>query len=371
MKKNLNYIFFPLAFVLIIALGIVFNSLVSNEKVTIKDKKEKEALVLAIKNLLPGLDVDTVEAVEQEFITEGDTKITKRYNGLKDNKVVGIVYFGTTKGWKDGLEVAIGIDTKKNFVIAADIFENNETPSFYAALKASKFFEQFKSKDMNKFVMNVVLVTGPTPNTGTIKELAPNTSAGVEKVMLLSRKQYAKDTGFKMPSGLTIVSKSVDFENINQFIYVFKAEDKNVNVIVNKNYEIISIDDESQRTAASELISKNKMTDYIDSVTTEGNVTTLVIKTAAYSGSTATTTVTITDKVVTNVKITYSVDQSYDDDHNDDYWSGKDSGKNYNKTNEDIKNNTDVYVITGATITGTALRNAQNILRGYMGAHHE
>lgn len=363
-KKNVNYVIFILAFVVILAGGILFNSAITKEKVYYSELNE-------IRNLLNGVEVTSYELTNQKFFlpAENGTKITKRYNAYNGKELVGIVYVGTTKGYKEGLEVAIGIDVKKDFIVGAKIVNSNETQMFLDLLVKKDFFKQFKKKDMSYFNIEFQFVTGATPINGGQGTIAPFTSEGIQKVMLMARKQYASDTDFVMPVGLTLVSKSVDFENINQFKYVLKFVDKEINVVVNKNYEIVSIDDESQKTAAQDFIKKNPMTDYIDSVTTEGNVTTLVIKTAAYSGSVATTTVTITDGSVTDVKIVYSQEQTYD--MNDEYNNGKDSDKTYDNAAQDILNNIDIYMITGATVTGNALRNAQNILRGYMEAHHE
>ncbi len=363
MKKHMNLIIFSVAFVLIVALGILVNSL------TAKDKEYYKELNY-VRSLLNGVEVSSYELSNQKFFlpAEDGTKITKRYNAYKNKELVGIVYVGTTKGYKDGLEVAIGIDAKKNFIVGAKIVSSNETGIFLDALAKTDFFNQFKKKDMSRYNIDFFLSTGATPISGNRDIVAPFTSTGIQKVMLMARKQYANDTSFVMPIGISLVSKSVDFNNINQFNYVLKLGDKEFKVVVNKNYDIVSIEDETQRTAAQDFIKKNQMTDYIDTVSTEGNVTTVVIKTSAYS-ATATTTVKITDGSVTDVNITYSSDQTYD--QNEEYYDGPDSGKTYDNANQEILNNTDVYIITGATVTGNALRNAQNILRGYLEAHYE
>lgn len=369
MKKN--NIIFSLALVLILVFGVLINNVIKNEKTNIAEEKAKEAEVATVKALLGGIEVDTVESIEQDFLDKDGTKIIERFNALKGNDLVGIVYIGETKGWKDGLQVAFGINAKTHKITGSKIVAYNETQAFYDALTSSNFFDQFDNKDMSKYIMNVALVTGPTPNSGNNGVVAPATSGGIEKIMLLAREQYSVDTTFEMPSGITFVSKDLDYTNIDQFNYVLKLADTNINVVVNKNYEIISIDDETQREAALEVINLNKMTNYITSVTIDGTTTTLVIRALAYNNSYSTSTVVITDGAIVSVDVVFSVAQTYQDDHNSDYWDGPDSNKNTNGMPDDIKNDVTINPITGATYTTNAYRNTQIIVRGYMEAHNE
>ncbi|MFA7366953.1 MAG: hypothetical protein WC008_01420 [Bacilli bacterium] len=369
MKKN--NIIFSLALVLVLVLGIFLNGIIKNEKETILDQKAKEAEVTMIKGLLPDIEVDSVEEISQDFLEKDGSKILKRFNALKGEELVGIVYIGETKGWKDGLQVAFGINTKTDKITASEIVFYNETEAFYQALTSSDFFEQFNNKDMSKYLMSVDLITGPTPNTGKNGVVAPATSGGIEKIMLLSREQYSLDTDFEMPSGIEFVSKDLDYSNVDQFNYVLKLADTNINVVVNKNYEIVSIDDETQREAALEVINLNKMTNFIVSETIEGTTTTLVIRALAYNNTTSTSTVVITDGAITSVDVEFSAEQTYQSDYNDAYWNGPDSNKDTSGMANDIENDVDLSPITGATYTVNAYRNTQIIIRGYMEANNE
>ena len=369
MKKN--NIIFSLALVLILVFGILINNVIKNEKTNIAEEKAKEAEVATIKALLGGIEVDTVESIEQDFLDKDGTKIIERFNALKGNELVGVVYIGETKGWEDGLQVAFGINAKTHKITGSKIVAYNESQEFYEALTLSNFFDQFDNKDMSEYIMNVALVTGPTPRTGDTGVVAPDTSRGIEKIMLLAREQYSVDTVFEMPSGIRFVSKDLDYTNIDQFNYVLKLGDTNINVVVNKDYEIVSIDDETQREAALEVINLNKMTNYITSVTIDGSTTTLVIRALAYKDSYSTSTVVITDGAIVSVDVVFSVPQTYQDDHNDPYWFGPDSNKDTSGMANDIENDVDLSPITGATYTVNAYRNTQIIIRGYMEANNE
>lgn len=360
MKKNT--LIFGLFFVLLIALGIVLNNGINKEKLSIKSEKEIAAREEFVKSLVPGLEFDKVAEATATFLTENDTTITKKYNVTKGEDVVGIVYFGKTKGYKDNLEVAFGIDVKNNKIIGMKIVSSQETKAFLDALNNDEFYNQFESKDLTKFALEVNLISGATPNGGS-GEIAPYTSSGIEKVMLLTRRQYSEDTGFDMPSGLAYHSKSLDFKNVDQYNYVLKLGDKEVNVVVNKKYEIVSISDETQKTAALEVINKNRMTDYIDKATVEGNTTTLVINTKGYEFSRIKTTVVITDDVIVSVKLDLS-SQSYEDDYNTDY-----KGGNFDNAPDEIKNNKPITIVAGATKTKDGIIKAKEILKEYMEAN--
>lgn len=361
--KNKNLIIFSVAFVLVIVFGLLINSGIENERTKLAEEKELEKLM----TLLPDLGVDKIVEVNQKnFKSNDQTKIVKRYNGMKGKDIVGIIYVGETKGYKEGLNVAFGINTANDKIVGMEILQNQETDRFLVALKEEEFFKQFASKDLSKYLLTVDVVTGPTPNSGKDGVIAPATSGGVEKVMLLVREQYAEDTKFEMPSGLVFVSKSLDYTNTDQFKYVFKLGETNINVVVNKNYEIVSIDDETQRDAALEIINlpANKFTNYIVSDTISDGVTTLVVRAQAYSSTYVTTTFTIEGGVVTNVDLKYSAPQTYDDEHNEDY-----TGGNFDSAPADLKNNIDINPVTGATYTYNGLKVTQEILRGYLEAN--
>jgi len=350
--KNKQVIFWILSLLLLIVLGVLINSGTAKERNNIAKQKETAELKL----LFPDLDVEYLKAVDEEFLDEEDTKIIKRYDAYdEDDELIGIIYIGETKGYKEGLQVAFGINTKTNKITNMKIMESNETETFLNALNEN-FYKQFKNKDLNKYIIGVDVITGATPNGGN-GEIAPYTSAGIEKVMLLARLQYSQDTDFKMPSGLTFVSKELDYTNIDQFIYNFKLEDTTIKAIVNKNYEIISIDDESQKDTALEIIKKNKFTGYIDTLTTEDNKTILVISSADFSNRIK-ATITIEDSVVTDVNIEFLNPDSYG---HDDY---------PNAANE-IKNDQDIVLTTGATASYKGLKNIQEILREFLEVSYE
>jgi hypothetical protein len=352
MKKNT--IIFGLCFVLLIALGIVFNNGILNEKETITTEKFVELLV-------PRIEYNKIKEEATTFLTENDTTITKKYNVYKGDEVVAIVYFGKTKGYKDNLEVAFGIDVKKNIIVGMEIVSSQETEAFLKALNRDSFEQQFKSKDLTKFALEVQIISGATPNGGN-GDIAPFTSAGIQKVMLLARKQYSKDTGFVMPLGLEVVSKSLDYKKIDQYNYVLKLEETVINVVVNKDYEIVTISDETHRAAALETIKKDKVIHYIDDVKVEGNTTTLKINAKGYETSRIKTTVIITDNVIVSVNLTYTEEQTFE--YAPDYTTG-----DYENAPNQIENGESITAVTGATRTYEGLTATQQILKAYMEAN--
>ena len=371
MKKNT--ILFSLLFVVLIALGIIFNAGIRTEKVKIAEKKFTEDMLL----LLPNLEANKLEEVK---VTPSDkeTKIVRKFKALKDETLVGYIYVGETKGYQAGLQVAYGIDSKLHKVTGAKIVNSNETSRFLEALANSNFYDQFKNIDLKVFNLKLKRLTvgeaktGATPNGGNKNDkdvIAPATTAGFEKILLSVREEYANDNNkFTMPKGLSILSKNIDYINVNQFLYVFKTSDeKQVDVVVNDNYEIITISDETQRLAVVELLSddNNKMVNYIDSATTVGTVTTLVILTKSYVGNVK-ATVTIDNGTITSTSIDYTAPQTYTNDYNDKYFGG-----DYSNAPQQLKDNIDIPVVAGATRTHDGLKTAQSILRKYLEVNYE
>ena len=369
MKKNT--IIFSLVFVLLIAVGILLNAGIKSEKFRIDEEKLLE--------LMPSQEPDRIEAVEFTP-SEEETRVIKKYKAYKDDKLVGYIYIGETKGYSDGLQIAYAINSKNHKVTGAKIVQSNETPRFVEALANSNFYKQFKNVDFTIFNIKLTRVTvssaktSATPN-GSNKDpkavIAPHTTDGFERLLYVVRQEYAKDNKkFVMPSGLVVLSKDVDYTNINQFNYVFKdeADDSEVQAVIDKDYNIVSLSDESKRDAVLEALSNtdNQMVDWIVSADKVGTVTTLVIHAKAYSTTYATATVTIDNGTITNVDLKYSVAQSYEE--NPGYNS---SEGNYDNAQTQLLEDTDIKAITGATETYRGLHAIQTIIRGYMEANHE
>lgn len=379
MKKNT--IIFALAFVVLIALGIIFNSGIRNEKVKIAEKKFNEDIF----TLLPGTDADKLEEVEVPD-SDKETKLVRKFKVFKDTELVGYVYVGETKGYKAGLQIAYGINVKNHKVTGAKIVASNETDRFLAALANSNFYEQFKNIDLTVFDITLKRLllqdttSSATPNgnnTSPDSIVGVDTTKGFENLLLFIREEYAKDNNkFVMPTGLALKTKALDYKNVDLFLYVFQDGDEEIKVTVDKNYEIKDISDQNKWDEINELLkeSKNKINNYIVSAITEGTVTTLVIRANTYyrgdigTQTYATTTVTIDNGTVTNVSLVYSHEQTFDDEHNSDYNGGDLSEGTISGL---IKNDVTIEVITGASRTSEGVIATQTILRNYLEANYE
>ena len=140
--KNKKLLLFILSFVLIIALGVVFNSLITSERERIAEEKEH------IINIVKHLGVKTLEEDNpRSFLKEGDTEVISRLQGYdRDEKLVATIYVSRTKGYKDDLNIAYAIDVATDKVVGFKLLENNETPKFIDALLVEDFTTQFKTK---------------------------------------------------------------------------------------------------------------------------------------------------------------------------------------------------------------------------------
>lgn len=350
--KNKRLWLYILTFVVIVAFGIVLNSLVLSEKERISE--EKDNIVNLVKDL--GVKGDLVENNPRTLLKDGDTKILQKFEGYNsDEKLVALVYVGITKGYKDDLKVAFAIDIKTHEIVGFKLLENNETEMYVNALLIEDFTSQFKEKSLEDKFLNVETISGATPGGGT-GIIAPATSAGFNKILQLVRKQYDKDgdSNFVMPAMLEIVSKEQDYSTLN-IKYSFKDGDVNVELVVNTSYEFVSISDVSYQVDALAIAKSNKL----DALVSEVNGNTITILSAGFGGTTLTSTAEVDAE---NNIVSFITDLS-----NQTYYDANDS--DFDVVFEAIENKAEIPAVSGATITRNGIEQAKTVLYAYLGVN--
>lgn len=185
--------------------------------------------------------------------------------------------------------------------------------------------------------------------------------ATVTSRALIAAAKCAKDyaTHLSTLTGLAYTGSRQDMDTLN-FIYVFRNSGQKLNVIVDKNYQIISDVDASIKADMEAAIAQHKISDYIESRVTENGTTTVVVKTAGYSGLIVTTTVTITGNQITAVSSDTS-NQTYAEEYNTG-WNGQHPNvvlpDRILAGQDDLSS---IEVVAGATYTSHAIINAAKL----------
>lgn len=347
MKKK-NLLVFILSFVIIIVFGIVLNGLINSEKERIADEKDN------IINIVIDLGVKTLEEDNpRSFLKEDGTEIISRLQGYdNDEKLIATIYIGKTKGYKEDLHVGYAIDLSNDKVVGFKILENEETPRFIEALMVENFTKQFDDKALSNKEMKVEAISGATPNSGETGIIAPATTAGMDKILKLVRKQYAKDTDFEMPAMLEFKSSTQDYDTLN-FVYVFNDEGTDVTLIVNQSYEFVSITNPAVQDDAITLAKARKIKNFISSI--EGNIITI-----KSDGINETSDITSTAELNEgNEIVSFTSDLS---EQTPDYVGDKNFGPLYDA----IINDGLVPSISGATVTSNGIKAAREVLYAYL-----
>ena len=347
--KNKKLLLFCLAFLVIVIFGVVVNKLIAYEKERIAEKQDN------VINLVKDLGVDRLEQDSFRPSIDGDTEITQKLDGYNDDQLVAIIYVGKTKGYRDNLQVAYAIDVNTDKVVGFKIMENNETPLYLNALLIDEFTSQFENKDLSDKQMKVKAITGVTPG-GSNGIIAPGTVSGMDKILKLVRVQYDKDTDFTAPALLKLKSKSQVYPTLN-FEYVFDDEGTEITLVVNVNYEFVSITDSVYQTDAMALANEDKVKNYVSNV----NGNTVTIKSEGFSGSVITSTAILDGTTITSFTSDLS-SQSYE--YSPDYNNGS-----FNPVYDAVKNKGTIPAVTGATITSNGIAAAAEVLYAYIGGN--
>lgn len=346
--KRKNLLVFILAFVVITVFGVVFNNLIENEKQRIADEKEN------IINIVKHLGVKTLEEDNpRSFLKEDGTEIISRLQGYdNEGKLVATIYVGKTKGYKDDLHVGYAIDVETDKVVGVKLLENNETPRFIEALFINDFIDQFKDKALSSKEMKVEAISGATPNSGDHGVIAPATTSGMDKILKLVRKQYAKDTDFEMPAMLEFKSSAQDYDTLN-FVYVFNDEGTDVTLVVNHNYELVSITNPAVQDDAIAIAKTKKIKNFISSI--EGN--TITIKSDGINETSDITSTAVLNDDNEIVSFTSDISQQTPAYVGD---------KNFGPVYDAIINNGSLPAVSGATVTRDGIWAARNVLYAYL-----
>lgn len=351
-KQGLIY---SLAFVLLIAFGVLYNLAIANEKAKADD----------IINMVTDLGVTRLELdMEAELLTDLDTEILEIHKGYQGDELKAIIYIGITTGFQEDLKVAYAIDVATDSIVAVKIVSSNETPSYIAMLFGSTdFTDQFTTKSLSAKPFEIDVISGTTPNGTENDIIAPSTVRGMEKIMRLVRLQYANDTGFRPPSEIEFVSSRQNLEKIEEFIYTLDADGVEVTVVVDQSYALISITHAEHQEEAMNIINRNKIENYVSSMTYDENTKThtILIRSKGY-GPVFTSTATVVDGVLTGF-VSNLNQETYDHDYNDS-WLGGDPKEKFN----DVINFQDIdeTSVAGATITVRGIKRAQTVLYAYL-----
>ena len=147
---------------------------------------------------------------------------------------------------------------------------------------------------------------------------------------------------------------------INKFNYRFTVKDKTVDVVVDDDYNLVSISHSEYETLIMTEIRKKKVTTYISSATLNGDIWTITINSLGYHGNLV-STATVKDTGAILSFTSDLSDETYDNPYNSGY-----TGGSFNPVFEAVVNKTAITPVSGATVTSNGIGLARDILYDYI-----
>lgn len=339
MKKYLVPIISSLVLIVLFVVGLLFNNGI----------KYQNQLRL-IKEVFP--EAESFELISDpgyEFQQlDDENRVYEAYKVLKAKKEIGYVYYVTAKGRNADLKVAVGFNSSPKKITGLKVLEHNETPSYFAKIQPS-FFNQFVGKafDVNLFKVNKA--NGAT-----------DSSHGFERAITVARLQYAHDAKWEIPAPVEVVSSKQDLDTLN-LIYEFKFADETYLVTLDQEYSFVSSDKEIEDDAVVELFesfaASNPMTDIIKSVETTGSQTIIVITAKGFASTLIKGTIVYDADQGKFTSFTISEHQE-SDGYGEDLIDGS--------YRDEVKDNSDIDIVTEVTITSNALKTMVKLAEKYV-----
>jgi len=179
-----------------------------------------------------------------------------------------------------------------------------------------------------------------------------------------------KDTDQPTEATIEFVSASQNFATLN-FEYNFKSGNDEFVVTTDTTNNILSISNsnyntDEAKTTIKELINKNKIVNYIASVSETLDTLELVVNTKGFASTVVSTIKYNNNNVMTDFTVTYneSYDEEYNDGWNPNNGHPKDVLPSQIIANQDNLDN--VQVVAGATITSKAILKAVEVANAYL-----
>ncbi len=365
MKKVLLPLGLALSLIVIFVLGVVVaESVTKNREKVVNDILVEEVKAAEMRALNSAAetyfeDFDKLELDEEKpLITSYEdsdkNKVLARYQIIKENAEVGILYYIEVVGKNEGLRVAVVIEPTSRNILGYKIVVNNESTDYFEKLDET-FFNQFVNVDMKKPVFDFTPVATITLS-----------SKAIIRVMKMAREQFYQDIDEELPIpsvDFTFVSAVQWLSDISIFTYTMSDGTRSVDAKLKY--------DTSKRelsfVAADTVLSEEE----IEALVATANKNKPAARITAYNPNTRVFTVSSTGyngSIICNItldengKVTgYTVGEHDESYSYSPQYSEPDPIINIPKLIRESGDTEGIETITGATVTSNALIRAANV----------
>ncbi len=365
MKKVLLPLGLALSLIVIFVLGVVVaESVTKNREKVVNDILVEEVKAAEMRALNSAAetyfeDFDKLELDEEKpLITSYEdsdkNKVLARYQIIKENAEVGILYYIEVVGKNEGLRVAVVIEPTSRNILGYKIVVNNESTDYFEKLDET-FFNQFVNVDMKKPVFDFTPVATITLS-----------SKAIIRVMKMAREQFYQDIDEELPIpsvDFTFVSAVQWLSDISIFTYTMSDGTRSVDAKLKYDTSKRELSFVDADTVLSE--------EEIEALVATANKNKPAARITAYNPNTRVFTVSSTGyngPIICNItldengKVTgYTVGE-----HDESYiyspqYSEPDPIINIPKLIRESGDTEGIETITGATVTSNALIRAANV----------
>jgi hypothetical protein len=367
MKKVLLPLGLALSLIVIFVLGVVVaESVTKNREKVVNDILVEEVKAAEMRALNSAAetyfeDFDKLELDEEKpLITSYEdsdkNKVLARYQIIKENAEVGILYYIEVVGKNEGLRVAVVIEPTSRNILGYKIVVNNESTDYFEKLDET-FFNQFVNVDMKKPVFDFTPVAKN-----------PLSSKAIIRVMKMAREQFYQDIDEELPIpsvDFTFVSAVQWLSDISIFTYTMSDGTRSVDAKLKydtSKRELSFVD-------ADTVLSEEEIEALVATANAIENKPAARI--TAYDPNTRVFTVSSTGygPIICNITLDengkfpgYTVGENDEDYYrNIPQYSGPDPIENIPKLIRERGDTEGIETITGATYTSNALIRAANV----------
>jgi len=368
-------------FLLIFGLGGAYSRYMTRElEAHIEENStgEEYAIYLA---MFPGADTVspfTPSVVTRSYALSGNRgeftpTVERAFKVLQGTAEKGVVYVINSKG-KEPMEVAYGIQLDSDTCIGLHVFEQAETPDYYAGLDQA-FFGQFDAKDFEDIALSVDAVAGSTYS-----------SKGFEIGLLYAREVYAADYDFVIPTvNMTLVDLKYNFDP-SSFIampyiadILYGDDDTPASVLLSSTFDYLGLvgggaDLEADLQAAIKNLAQGdgSLNTQASFVSFDDESDTLVMRTKGYQAVGIQATIVLDDALESIVSIAFTSHESYADQGGyGDYTGGPAPAVENNLRNQYLGDgDPNVDGVVGASVTSNAVRSLLILLDGFIDAQN-
>jgi uncharacterized protein with FMN-binding domain len=364
MKKVLLPLGLALSLIVIFVLGVVVaESVTKNREKVVNDilvEEVKAALNSAAETYFEDFDkleLDEEKPLITSYEDSDKNKVLARYQIIKENAEVGILYYIEVVGINEGLRVAVVIEPTSRNILGYKIVVNNESTDYFEKLDET-FFNQFVNVDMKKPVFDFTPVATITLS-----------SKAIIRVMKMAREQFYQDIDEELPIpsvDFTFVSAVQWLSDISIFTYTMSDGTRSVDAKLKydtSKRELSFVD-------ADTVLSEEEIEALVATANAIENKPAARI--TAYDPNTRVFTVSSTGHngpIICNITLDengkfpgYTVGENDEDYYrNIPQYSGPDPIENIPKLIRERGDTEGIETITGATYTSNALIRAANV----------